>query len=102
MTDAVFWILISMLNWEASGDDDAVVAPVIMELSKRSVEDIYLFDNILAAKLHSLDTRAHAQEIGEYVSALSNSAALHDKSSGFIIWGVDDKTHQLGLSRPPL
>jgi predicted HTH transcriptional regulator len=35
------------------------------------------------------------EEIGEYLSAISNSAALHGKESGFIVWGVDDATHGL-------
>jgi len=32
-------------------------------------------------------------EIGEYISALANSAALADKQSGFVVWGVEDETH---------
>lgn len=35
------------------------------------------------------------QEIGEYISALSNSAALHGKESGFLVWGVEDGTHKV-------
>ena len=35
------------------------------------------------------------QEIGEYVSALSNSAALFNQSQAFLIWGIDDKTHDV-------
>ena len=35
------------------------------------------------------------QGIGEYVSALSNTAALYNKEHAFLIWGVDDKTHEL-------
>lgn len=35
------------------------------------------------------------QIIGEYISALSNSAALNGKTNGYIIWGVDDATHQI-------
>lgn len=31
-------------------------------------------------------------EIGQYISALSNSAALHSRSRGYIIWGIDDKS----------
>jgi ATP-dependent DNA helicase RecG len=31
-------------------------------------------------------------EIGRYISALANSAALHGESHGFMIWGVDDAT----------
>ena len=35
------------------------------------------------------------EEIGEYISALSNSAALLDKSSAYMVWGVDDKAHKI-------
>jgi ATP-dependent DNA helicase RecG len=33
--------------------------------------------------------------IGEYLSALSNSAALHGEPYGYILWGVEDGTHNL-------
>jgi predicted HTH transcriptional regulator len=33
--------------------------------------------------------------IGEYVSALSNAAALHRQPRGYIVWGIDDCTHQI-------
>ena len=32
-------------------------------------------------------------EIGEYISALSNSAALFGQTSGYLVWGIEDKTH---------
>lgn len=35
------------------------------------------------------------QEIGEYISALSNSAALQRQSYGYILWGVNDKSHEI-------
>ena len=35
------------------------------------------------------------QMIGEYISALSNSAALCEKPCAYIIWGVDDTTHSV-------
>lgn len=34
-------------------------------------------------------------EIGEYISALSNSAALLGKTNAYMVWGVDDKTHEI-------
>ncbi len=34
-------------------------------------------------------------EIGEYISALSNSAALQGKSHAYIVWGVKDDTHEI-------
>ena len=35
------------------------------------------------------------QEIGEYISALSNSASLFNQSRAFLIWGIDDSTHSI-------
>ncbi len=33
------------------------------------------------------------QEIGEYLSALANSAAFLHRSTAYIVWGVEDRTH---------
>ena len=35
------------------------------------------------------------QKIGEYLSALSNSAALTHQESGYLIFGIDDTTHEI-------
>lgn len=35
------------------------------------------------------------QMIGEYISALSNSAALLDKENAYLVWGIDDTTHEV-------
>lgn len=37
----------------------------------------------------------NAQELGEYISALSNSACIHEKDHGYIVFGIDDKTHRI-------
>jgi ATP-dependent DNA helicase RecG len=37
---------------------------------------------------------AHPERIGEYISALSNAAALHDRDEGYIVWGIDDATRK--------
>lgn len=34
-------------------------------------------------------------EIGEYLSALSNSAALNGKAFGYVLWGIEDATHRI-------
>ena len=39
--------------------------------------------------------RAVPSEIGEYISALSNSAALAGKANAYLVWGVDDATHEV-------
>ncbi len=33
------------------------------------------------------------QDIGEYLSAISNGAALHGKRTGYLVWGIEDDTH---------
>ncbi|MEX3815788.1 ATP-binding protein [Paraburkholderia sp. BR13439] len=35
------------------------------------------------------------EDIGEYISALSNSAALLNKAFGYLLWGIDDRTHAI-------
>lgn len=45
---------------------------------------------------------ANPPEIGETLSALSNSALLAGKQHGYLIWGVDDSTHEIvGTSFDP-
>ncbi len=35
------------------------------------------------------------EQLGEYISALSNSACLHNKKFAYIVYGIDDKTHRI-------
>lgn len=35
------------------------------------------------------------QEIGEYISALSNSACLHNKTNGYLVFGIENETHNI-------
>jgi len=35
------------------------------------------------------------QAMGEYISALANSAALTGKASAYLLWGIDDSTHAI-------
>lgn len=34
-------------------------------------------------------------EIGEYISALANSACLHDKDKAYLVFGIEDRTHNV-------
>ena len=36
-----------------------------------------------------------AEEIGERISALSNGACIHGQPVGYLVFGVEDKTHAL-------
>jgi len=34
-------------------------------------------------------------QIGEYISAMSNGATIKNKAFGYLVWGVHDKTHEI-------
>ena len=36
-----------------------------------------------------------AEEIGERISALSNGACLHNQPFGYLVYGIEDKTHKI-------
>ncbi|MEE1672476.1 hypothetical protein SNR37_001805 [Agarivorans aestuarii] len=38
MTEAVFWTLLSLLSWDKTGDDIAVIEPVVSALSEKRSE----------------------------------------------------------------
>lgn len=47
--------------------------------------------------------KADCEEIGEYISALANSAALLGNGNGYLVWGIADETHDLvGTSFDPI
>ena len=39
--------------------------------------------------------RAVPDEIGQYISALANSAALAGRANAYMVWGVNDATHEI-------
>lgn len=48
------------------------------------------------------ENNADPQEIGEYISALSNAAVLNQRPYGYMVWGVADETHNIvGTSFSP-
>jgi ATP-dependent DNA helicase RecG len=50
-----------------------------------------------------VDNNYPNSSIGEYISALSNSACLHNKEFGYLVFGVTDKAHQIvGIKYRPI
>lgn len=41
------------------------------------------------------ENNINSEDIGEYISALSNSATLHDKEFAYVLWGINDKSHEI-------
>ena len=55
-----FWAVIGLLYWKAETRNE-VLAPAVEALAQHPASHIYLFEDILAEKLHWLDTKAHAR-----------------------------------------
>ncbi len=66
MDEPAFWDIIAKFDWDSTGDDEAVIAPAVSALTKYDPMEIEQFEDILAAKLHALDTEAHARQTGEF------------------------------------
>jgi len=64
MNEEDFWHIISLLAWDNTGDDDAVVLPAVTALAAYSEADIIQFQDILAEKLFRLDGVSFARHIG--------------------------------------
>jgi len=64
MSQDDFWDVIDLLNWDEEGNDDAVIAPAVQQLSELSAEEIIAFQEILSEKLWQLDHEKFAREIG--------------------------------------
>lgn len=66
MTDETFWYIISLLDWESVNDEDEVIEVAVRELEKMGVRNIKQFEEAMSYKLYLLDTKEHANNIGEY------------------------------------
>jgi hypothetical protein len=65
LSEAHFWEIISLLDWNKAGDDEAVVEPAIARLVSGSVRHIFEFADLLSEKLYALDGRKYALQLGE-------------------------------------
>lgn len=64
MAEDDFWDLIDLLNWDEEGNDEAVIAPVVLHLCDLPETEIRAFQETLAEKLWLLDGERFAREIG--------------------------------------
>src|SRR5690606_31774209 len=59
-----FWEIIKLIDWTKEEDEERT-KPAIDFLSKKKVSEIKQFQENLSYKLYQLDTKEHAQNIGE-------------------------------------
>ena len=60
-------------DWEAMGDDEKVLEPLIEYLSQQSVETIFSFDEIMAELLFELDTKKNFRKARRYYTHSEDS-----------------------------
>lgn len=65
LSEDQFWQLINLLDWEKTGDSNAVIEPLVASLSTRSIEAIQTFEDRLSEKLYLLDGEQYAQHTGD-------------------------------------
>ena len=66
--------------------NDALLRQLVNELTKLPVETEWV---------EFKENNDNPEEIGQYISALSNSAALAGKMQAYLIWGVNDVSHAI-------
>ena len=59
-----FWKIIDLLDWSEK-EDTLIIKPAIDALANKKMRHIYEFQDLLSEKLFLLDTKLHAQNIGE-------------------------------------
>ena len=72
-------------------------------LNKMDIKDLHRLLEELAAQadeLSWLEFKMNAgsitnEDIGKYISAMSNGACIANQQFGFLVWGVENKTHQI-------
>ena len=52
-----FSYIMDICDWDKLGDDEAVIEPLVLYLSKQSDEEIFSFEDIMAQLLYALDTK---------------------------------------------
>ena len=77
MDNQAFWDILNLLNWKKQGNDDLVLKPAVKALSKMDVEEIHAFDEMMAEKLHALDTRKIAALAYKNVENISSDDFLY-------------------------
>ena len=71
LTEQRFWEIISLFDWTDAEDDDRVLESAINTLAASPVHHIYLFADMLADKLFSLDAKIFAENIGDDAYSLN-------------------------------
>lgn len=79
-----FWDTMALCDWDAEGDDELVLKPVVQFLAAQKDADIFKFDDLLAELLYQLDTKKLAEQCGERSGFLSDDGFLYSRCVALI------------------
>jgi hypothetical protein len=79
-----FWTAMDLCDWEHEGEDEKVLEPVILYLSKQSDELIFLFDDLMTELLYNLDTRSNYERCKEVSGYDSDDLFLYSRCVALI------------------
>jgi Protein of unknown function (DUF4240) len=77
MNEDRFWAVIKLLDWTKTGNDDAVIEPVVQHLSRLPEQAILTFFDLLSEKLYLLDGRMYADCSIEKTETISADLFLY-------------------------
>ena len=78
-----FELIMDVCDWEKSGDDDMVIAPLVRYLSNLSDEEIFAFDDIMAELLYDLDTKKNFKRACKYYDH-SDDSFLYSRCAALV------------------
>ena len=78
-----FEMIMTICDWDASGDDEKVLKPLVEYLAQQPDETIFSFDEIMAELLFELDTKKNFKKACKYY-AHSDDSFLYSRCCALI------------------
>ncbi len=79
MTEKEFWKIMDKADWNAQGDDDKVLAPVIDALSKLDDKEIFSFEDVMSKLLYDIDSQEIALKLCGNETGFSEDMFLYQR-----------------------
>lgn len=79
-----FWSTMELCDWNSEGDDDKVLKPVILYLSKQSDDVIFAFDDLMSELLYRLDTKEFADQCQKEDPQMCDDTFLYSRCVALI------------------
>ena len=73
----------AVCDWNQSGDDDMVIAPLVNYLADLSDEELFAFDDIMAELLYDLDTKKNFKSSCKYYDH-SDDSFLYSRCAALV------------------